>query len=654
MYSSLLSRQLKRYLHEKATIDNEWQTLLDAIDRSYEHYEKDNILGKQSLEITTNELKHLAMELSSKESRIRAILESASDGIIVVNDKNQIEMCNDAAVRLFGYVQTDDLVDKDVSLLDKVTIKNRLLNVSDQASESSLPNFSFVDSLRQHTLLELSISPREGKAAIPIEVSLSECTVGQKKLFICIIRDISVRRQIEKKIALRHAITKLLLKASNIEEVSNQILSTLCNELESEAAFFWLKHVEHTIKPISSFIANSSSCLVELKNIVMSSSDCLIRQVLKEDDTVFHCPHTSEIDTFLKQRNINFPEIRSYLCFNISFEDQNYGVIEIFFINECPQEKDLSNILHDIGAEIGMFISHQEAREHELNLQKELTIAARQAGMMQVATSVLHNVGNVLNSVNISTSVIRDSYPASELENYKAVVKLIEEHKDDIDQFIQTDDRGKYLLQYFSAFANWWEKEQKKFQKEIALIAKNLEHIKGIISLQQSMSNVMGTKESTSINQLLGDLEAMYSSNIERLNITVSVDCEILPNIVLERSKLIQILENLFHNALDALKAGGKREKILIIRTRVEQEIIKIEVIDNGCGIDPENLTKMFSFGFTTKKEGHGYGLHSSAQLAKEMGGELTVESRGVGQGATFRLILPLQLLNQSEPETGS
>jgi C4-dicarboxylate-specific signal transduction histidine kinase len=80
----------------------------------------------------------------------------------------------------------------------------------------------------------------------------------------------------------------------------------------------------------------------------------------------------------------------------------------------------------------------------------------------------------------------------------------------------------------------------------------------------------------------------------------------------------------------------------VIIRTAVENDRVKIVVLDNGVGIPAQNLTRIFSHGFTTRKEGHGFGLHSGAIAARELGGSLVAGSEGVGQGASFSLELPV------------
>jgi len=103
-----------------------------------------------------------------------------------------------------------------------------------------------------------------------------------------------------------------------------------------------------------------------------------------------------------------------------------------------------------------------------------------------------------------------------------------------------------------------------------------------------------------------------------------------------------QILVNLVRNAKHACVESGRATKRLTVRVAADEGLVKVAVTDDGIGIPAENLTRIFNHGFTTRKHGHGFGLHSGALAAKEMGGSLTVESAGVGQGATFTLELPL------------
>jgi signal transduction histidine kinase len=112
-----------------------------------------------------------------------------------------------------------------------------------------------------------------------------------------------------------------------------------------------------------------------------------------------------------------------------------------------------------------------------------------------------------------------------------------------------------------------------------------------------------------------------------------------------EKHKVLQVLVNLIRNAKNACDETGRADKQLTLRVTAANGRVIFSIIDNGIGIPPENLIRIFAHGFTTKKDGHGFGLHSGALAAKEMGGELRVHSDGVGQSATFTLELPLKPL---------
>jgi signal transduction histidine kinase len=87
---------------------------------------------------------------------------------------------------------------------------------------------------------------------------------------------------------------------------------------------------------------------------------------------------------------------------------------------------------------------------------------------------------------------------------------------------------------------------------------------------------------------------------------------------------------------------SGCDGKQVTLRVASGEGRVRVSVIDNGVGIPAENLTRIFNQGFTTRKDGHGFGLHSGALAARELGGSLHVHSDGAGQGASFTLELPL------------
>jgi PAS domain S-box-containing protein len=282
-----------------------------------------------------------------------------------------------------------------------------------------------------------------------------------------------------------------------------------------------------------------------------------------------------------------------------------------------------------------------EGKMAELN--KELIATSRQAGMAEVATGVLHNVGNVLNSVNISATLVSDGIRKSKASNLGRVVALLEEQGDGIGKFFTEDARAKQLPNYLRQLSDQLAKEQEKATAELDLLRKNLEHIKDIVAMQQSYAKVSGVTETLHITELVEDALRINSSALNRHEIEVVRDYAEVPPVTLEKHKVLQVLVNLIRNAKYACDDSGKNDKKLTVRVGHGQCGVQIAVIDNGVGIPPENLTRIFNHGFTTRKQGHGFGLHSGALVVKEMGGALTVKSEGTGKGATFLLDIPMQ-----------
>jgi PAS domain S-box-containing protein len=273
---------------------------------------------------------------------------------------------------------------------------------------------------------------------------------------------------------------------------------------------------------------------------------------------------------------------------------------------------------------------------------KQLVETSRLAGMAEVATSVLHNVGNVLNSVNISGSLIGERVKKSKVSSLAKVAVLFQENAADLPGFFANNPKGRQLPGYLSDLAARLAAEQEETLKELASLAANIEHIKEIVTMQQSYARVAGVLESLTVSELVEDALRLNAGAMERHQVRVVKELENIPPIMVDKHKVLQILVNLIRNAKYALDEGMPAEKRLVLRTQMANDNrVQIAVIDNGVGIPAENLTRIFEHGFTTRKKGHGFGLHSGALTAREMGGALTVRSDGRGHGATFILELP-------------
>ena len=309
--------------------------------------------------------------------------------------------------------------------------------------------------------------------------------------------------------------------------------------------------------------------------------------------------------------------------------------------SKIPLRSKAGEIIGTFG--ISKDITAIKEAETKLNsVHKELMNASRQAGMAEVATSVLHNVGNVLNSVNVSSSLIAEKMRSSKIANINKAVTLIRTHENDLNNFFANDPKGKQLPAYLSNLASHLAEEQEDILHEVASLVSNIMHIKEIVAMQQNYAKTSGVLESLKIVDLVEDAICMNNGAMSRHLVKVVRDFAEVPPILTEKHKVLQILVNLIRNAKYACDDSGRNDKQITMRVANGNNRIKVSVIDNGIGIPADNLTRIFSHGFTTRKEGHGFGLHSGALAAKEMGGTLAAFSEGPGQGATFTLELPI------------
>jgi len=289
-------------------------------------------------------------------------------------------------------------------------------------------------------------------------------------------------------------------------------------------------------------------------------------------------------------------------------------------------------------------ITKQKIAAGELEgLNQSLLQASRLAGRAEVATGVLHNVGNVLNSVSVCATIMSDHLHQSKVMNLLRAAEMIRGKNGDLAEFLTQDPKGKLIPDYLVKAAKHLAIEQSEMISEAGLITQNIEHIKQIVAMQQDHAKVSGAFEHIAPTDLVEDALSMNAATFESHRVNVIREYKTpLPKVNVDRHKVLQILVNLLQNALDALDTETKEERRLVVRLeRLDSKKVAIRVIDNGIGIAPEQVSRIFQHGFTTKKNGHGFGLHSSANAAKEIGGCLALQSDGLGLGAEFTLELP-------------
>ena len=291
-----------------------------------------------------------------------------------------------------------------------------------------------------------------------------------------------------------------------------------------------------------------------------------------------------------------------------------------------------------------------EERTRELKtVHGQLVQTARQAGMAEIATNVLHNVGNVLNSVYTSSQLARDRVSELKLEHVSKVATLLEEHKADLTTFVTQDARGRNAMPFLNKLGQNLLKERQEILTLLEDVGRYTEHIGDIVKVQQNHARAPRMNEPVHLSALVDDALRINAAALTRHQVKEVRQLRFLPPVMTDKHKVLMILVNLISNAKYAMDDTPAEQRLLTVRMDVPAaDKVRIEIHDNGMGISQEMLTRIFQYGFTTRKDGHGFGLHSSSLAAQELGGTLAVHSDGPGRGATFTLELPYQPIEET------
>ncbi len=287
-------------------------------------------------------------------------------------------------------------------------------------------------------------------------------------------------------------------------------------------------------------------------------------------------------------------------------------------------------------------ITDQLRREEKVTeLNQQLLETSRQAGQAEVATGVLHNMGNALSTLNTSLSLLRGKADLPALDGLEKAARLLDEHREDLVHFLTEDERGRRLPEYLQAVVDHFANEKYELGSLVGDLGRSIDHVNMIIALQQTYARNSSFREAVNLHVIID--EALRINAVPRDGIELIRQQSEIPEVVTDHHRVLQILVALIRNALDAVKEveGSRKQIVIEVRHQGDDQVF-VEVSDSGSGIAAEDLERIFSFGFTTKVTGHGFGLHNAALSAKMLGGFLEAASAGPGKGATFRLALPI------------
>ncbi len=302
--------------------------------------------------------------------------------------------------------------------------------------------------------------------------------------------------------------------------------------------------------------------------------------------------------------------------------------------NEISERIRIEHELKELSETLEQRVKERTRKLEELN--KIISDVSRSAGMAEIANGVLHNVGNVLNSVNVSSSIIRDKLRNSASKNLSRLVSMFEENKENLAEFITTDEKGSQIPLFLKLLAERQVSHESDLIIELDSLDKSINHIKSVITMQQSYSGNFGVLESVNMVELIDDALKINMGHKSDSSIEVIKQLDNVAELQIDRHKILQIVINLLSNARHALIDSDNEKKILTISMYEKNSIIYVVIKDNGVGIIEDDMLKLFNYGFTKRKNGHGFGLHNCALIAESLGGKIVAKSDGEGKGASF------------------
>ncbi|SPE59120.1 putative Histidine kinase [Verrucomicrobia bacterium] len=593
----VISGQLRNWRCDMRVVTRSGATrwISDASVHNFD--EAGQFIGSLGILQDITERKQAEETLRSQEERTRLIIDQAFDAVVMADQDFRIIGWNRSAERTLGWAASEIL---GASMLETIVPPARR-----QKRREDLQRFQATGEWADFNRLVQSTAMRHDGRELPVELTITPVRVGDHCIFTLFLRDITERRQAEAALAYeRH------------------LLETL---MEHSVDCIYFKDRE------SRFLRSSRSLRERFAHGVPEL-------IGKTDFDLFGEEHARP--AFENEQEI----IRTGrpLINKIEKEVARDGHESWALTTKMPLLNQAGEIVGTFGISKDITAIKQAEAELE-HTHKELVVASRLAGMAEVATNVLHNVGNVLNSINVAVTLVDERVRKSRVADVRRLARLLDEHAEDRAAFLTSDPRGQSVPDFIGRLAEKLDSEQVEMIEELSSLRRNVEHVKEIIAMQQSYARAAGVFENIEVSALLEDALRMNAGSLERHKVKVVRDFSELPQICTDKHKVLQILVNLVRNAKYACDKSGQTDKQMTLRATSGEGRVRIAVIDNGVGIPRENLSRIFNHGFTTRKNGHGFGLHSGALAARELGGSLSAYSQGKGLGAKFTLELPCQ-----------
>lgn len=325
------------------------------------------------------------------------------------------------------------------------------------------------------------------------------------------------------------------------------------------------------------------------------------------------------------------------------------GHIIWFHVRGAPIRDAKGTVVRISGSNTDITIRKQ-AEAELARAQEEALVNAHAAGKAEFATTVLHNIGNVLNSVNVDSLHIRKTLESMRLPQFVLACQLLLDNQKDLATFLTSDPRGQKLPEYLTRVSEVIAKEAGGISRLSDSIGNKIDLMRDIIETQQNYATANSGAQRQELVQLVEEALKVQHNSLTKRHVVLKQNFNQVNPVVVNASKLIHVVINLLKNAVEAMEKTPNNQRILQISIDGDQDKVVLKIKDHGMGISAENMPKMFTHGFTTKKQGHGFGLHYCARTIEAMGGTIAVESEGPNKGATFTLTFPADVPFQRIP----
>ncbi len=265
-----------------------------------------------------------------------------------------------------------------------------------------------------------------------------------------------------------------------------------------------------------------------------------------------------------------------------------------------------------------------------------------QAGFAELAKGVLHNLGNAMTPIGVRLANLGERLRVAPADDADLATAELAAGGADA-------ERNADLQEFLRLACRELATTVRSAREDVAVMSRQATVIQTALSEQLRSARNEHVIEPVRLTELVAQsLEIVPDSCRQRLTVDTDETLRGLGVVRVARTVLRLILQNLIINAADAVRDAGKAKGRLRLSAQIvidaSGEKLHLQCVDDGVGIAPQNLQRVFEKGFSTKspETNHGIGLHWCANAINALGGRIWAASEGPGHGAAMHLIVPL------------